>query len=95
MVTYGKDVCVVDKHVGQIMRLHRKAEGFSQCEFSTLIGVPLRTLYKFEWGLERPSPKQLSDICITLDIFPWNFFETLNVASLTYKSSPTRRRGVL
>ncbi|MGJ8560451.1 MAG: helix-turn-helix domain-containing protein [Litorimonas sp.] len=79
MAMFDKDISVVDKYVGQIIRLHRKAEGLAQNELAVIIGVSLRTFQKFEWGLERPSPKQLRDICITLDMSPADLFETLSL----------------
>lgn len=95
MAIFSKDINVVDKYVGQMVRLHRKSEGLPQGDFSVIIGVPLRTLQKFEWGLERPSPKQLRDICITLSICPTELFETISAPRPKMDKPVFRTRGVL
>lgn len=95
MAIFDKDISVVDKYVGQIIRLHRKAEGLAQSELAVIIGVPLRTLQKFEWGLERPSPIQLRDICITLDMSPADLFETLSLAGAEHEKPSMHVQDVL
>lgn len=95
MATFGNNINVVDKHVGQMVRLHRKAIGIPQVDFSVIIGIPLRKLQKFEWGLERPSPKQLRDICITLDICPPDLFVTMAAISPSTEQPPFHNRGVI
>ena len=96
MADLRQDINGVDRHVGRMIRLYRKAAGLTQIELSRMLDVPSRKLNKFEQGVERVSPKILRNICMTLKIRPIALFETLEAEAISnVRVSRHQKRSVL
>lgn len=94
MANINGNINQVDQHVGQMIRLHRKAAGVGQIELSARLGIPHRKLQKFERGSDRVSPKLLRNICISLGIRPIALFETMGLAVPARHTRRPRRYSI-
>lgn len=73
----------VDRHVGALIRVRRKALRFSQEALANAIGVTFQQVQKYERGANRVSSSKLFEIAQTLNVPLATFFEGLD-ADQTY-----------
>ena len=67
----------VDRHVGALIRVKRRALGLSQEALADAIGVTFQQVQKYERGANRVSSSKLFEIAQTLDVPLATFFEGL------------------
>ena len=64
----------VDIHIGQRIKMLRKAHGLSQNDLSTSLGVSYQQIQKYENATNRLSASRLYAICEIFKISPYYFF---------------------
>lgn len=67
----------VDQHVGALIRVRRRALGFSQTELADALGLTFQQIQKYERGTNRVSASKLYEIAQKLDTPLTAFFEGL------------------
>ncbi|WP_165190565.1 helix-turn-helix domain-containing protein [Caulobacter soli] len=68
----------IDRHVGALIRLRRRALKISQTELATAVGVTFQQVQKYERGANRVSASKLYEIAQKLDTPLVAFFEGLD-----------------
>ncbi|MBI1682253.1 helix-turn-helix domain-containing protein [Caulobacter hibisci] len=58
----------VDRHVGALIRAHRRAAGVSQEDLAKAIGLTFQQVQKYETGENRISASKLVEVARTLDV---------------------------
>jgi transcriptional regulator with XRE-family HTH domain len=58
----------VDRHVGALIRAHRRAAGVSQEELGKAIGLTFQQVQKYETGENRISASKLVEVARTLNV---------------------------
>jgi transcriptional regulator with XRE-family HTH domain len=67
----------VDRHVGQVLRLRRRALGLSQQAVAARLGVTFQQVQKYERGANRISASALHGLTLILDLPVAAFFDGL------------------
>jgi transcriptional regulator with XRE-family HTH domain len=68
----------VDRHVGALIRVKRRALGISQSDLADALGVTFQQVQKYERGTNRVSSSKLYEIAHKLDTPLSAFFEGLD-----------------
>ena len=68
----------VDRHVGALIRLKRRALGISQSDLAEALGITFQQVQKYERGSNRVSSSKLYEIAQKLDTPLSAFFEGLD-----------------
>lgn len=68
----------VDRHVGQRMRMRRKALGISQEKLAASVGLTFQQIQKYERAANRVSASKLWEVAQTLNTSVSYFFEGLD-----------------
>lgn len=58
----------VDRHVGALIRAHRRAAGVSQEDLGKALGLTFQQVQKYETGENRISASKLVEVARTLDV---------------------------
>ena len=66
----------VDRHVGALIRVRRKALGLSQAELGGRVGITFQQIQKYERGTNRVSASTLYEIAAVLSMPVAEFFPT-------------------
>ena len=74
----------LDQYIGNQVRCHRRAKGFSQQDLARSIGISFQQIQKYESASNRISVSRLIQIAKTLDISPIAFFPTQYQPSNAY-----------
>lgn len=75
----GRQPHLVDRHVGALIRARRKAQGMSQEELATALGITFQQIQKYERGANRVSASKLYEIGQKLGTPLAAFFDGLDV----------------
>ena len=68
----------VDRHVGALIRVKRRALGISQSDLANALGITFQQVQKYERGTNRVSSSKLYEIAQKLDTPLSAFFEGLD-----------------
>jgi transcriptional regulator with XRE-family HTH domain len=77
----AKRVELVDKLVGQNIRIFRTAKGISQTELGNSVGVTFQQIQKYEHGANRVGSSRLARIAAVLEVPISRFFDNGATAS--------------
>lgn len=58
----------IDRHLGAVVRAHRKARGMSQVDLAQHLGLTFQQIQKYERGINRISASALYEIASALDV---------------------------
>lgn len=61
---------MIEKQVGERIKLLRKVSGFSQAKLATILGVDQTHISKIEKGIKQPSIHLLGEICRLFEVKP-------------------------
>jgi len=71
----------VDRHVGRLIRLRRRALGMSQTALAAALGISFQQVQKYERGRNRVSASTLHALAAALEVGVADFFEGLPAAA--------------
>ena len=72
-----RDANLIDRHVGDCIRMRRISLGFSQQKLAGHVGVTFQQVQKYERGKSRISASRLYEIAMVLGMTPGDFFNGL------------------
>lgn len=73
------------ENLGQNLKAHREAAGYSQVEFSSLCGISRQSLHKHEAGKVKPTPENLMSYAKVLGISASELKENLHPKTWNFK----------
>ncbi|PLR22302.1 transcriptional regulator [Caulobacter zeae] len=71
----------IDRHVGAMIRAHRRAAGVSQEELGTALGLTFQQIQKYETGENRISASKLVEVARALSLPVGALFEGVDVVA--------------
>lgn len=71
----------IDRHVGAMIRAHRRAAGVSQEELGTALGLTFQQIQKYETGENRISASKLVEVARVLSLPVGALFEGVDVVA--------------
>lgn len=77
----------VDLHVGDVVRVKRKARNISQQALAAAIGITFQQVQKYERGTNRISASKLYEISVYLKVPVQTFFDGLDDSASGYQES--------
>jgi transcriptional regulator with XRE-family HTH domain len=98
-----------DKYVGAQIRFHRVAQGLSQTEVATRLGISFQQVQKYEIGSNRVAASRLMEIAEILQVRPGDLFpsgthpksesrltkEEIQLVTAFRKSMPVTREAIM